>query len=124
MTPSRPLRSAGNAAAAGASVGKVRGLGVIETVIGRIATDLEVVELARLDSPEFAGGDEGAAAHHVQLEPRPRVLRIVPAPPGIRRRRRPLRRFDLSLLAGMAPPIMAHVGSGRAIVRPISRGTV
>jgi hypothetical protein len=54
---------------------------MIETVIGRIATDLEVVELAMLDSPEFAGGDEVAAAHHVQLESRPRVLRIVPAPP-------------------------------------------
>ena len=68
MTPSRTLRSAGSAAAAGASVRKVRGLGVIETVIGRIATDLEVVELAMLDSPEFAGGDEVAVAHHVELE--------------------------------------------------------
>ena len=94
MTPSRPLRLAGSAAAAGASVHKVRGLGVIETAIGRftglvdevtrcIATDLDpaavesadmdsrgmVVELAMLDSPEFAGGDEVAVAHHVELEP-------------------------------------------------------
>jgi hypothetical protein len=67
---------------------------VIETVIGRftgladeimrcMATDLDaaavesadmdsrrmVVELAMLDSPEFAGGDEVAVAHHVGLEP-------------------------------------------------------
>ena len=28
-----------------------------------------VVELAMLDSPEFAGGDEVAVAHHVELEP-------------------------------------------------------
>src|SRR3984893_13517805 len=94
MTPSRPLRLAGSAAAAGASVHKVRGLGVIETAIGRstgvvdevmrcIATDLDpaavesadmdsrgmVVELAMLDSPEFAGGNEVAVAHHVELEP-------------------------------------------------------
>src|SRR5258708_8758283 len=94
MTPSRPLRSAGSAGAACASVLKVRGLGVIETVIGRltdlvdevrrcIATDLDpaaveladmdsrgmVVELAMLDSPEFAGGDEVAVAHHAELEP-------------------------------------------------------
>jgi hypothetical protein len=94
MTPSRPLTSAGSAAAACTSVRKVRGLGVVETVIGRfaglvdevtrcIATDLEpavvesadmdsrgmVVELAMLDSPEFAGGDEVAVAHHVELEP-------------------------------------------------------
>ena len=93
MTRSRLLRSAGSAAAAGASARKVRGLGVVETVIGRfaglvdegmrcIATDLEpaavesadmdsrgmVVELAMLDSPEFAGGDEVAVAHHVELE--------------------------------------------------------
>src|SRR5712675_3266504 len=93
MTRFRPLRSAGSAAAAGASTRKVRGLGVVETVIGRfaglvdegmrcIATDLEpaavesadmdsrgmVVELAMLDSPEFAGGDEVAVAHHVELE--------------------------------------------------------
>src|ERR1700680_325563 len=77
MTPSRPPRSAGSAAAACASVRKVRGPGVIETVIGRftglidevtrcIATDLDpaavesadmdsrgmVVELVMLDSPE------------------------------------------------------------------------
>src|SRR5260370_42282449 len=32
MTPSRPIRSAGSAAAARASVRKVRGLGVIETL--------------------------------------------------------------------------------------------
>src|SRR5258708_712210 len=94
MTPSRPPRLAGSAAAACASVHKVRGLGVIETVIGRftglvdevrrcIATDLDpaavesadmdsrgmVVELAMLGSPEFAGGDEVAVAHHVELEP-------------------------------------------------------
>ena|ERR1700732_353888 len=81
MTPSRSPRPAASAAAACASVRKVRGLGVIETVIGRftglidevrrcIATDLDpaavesadmvsrgmVVELAMLDSPEFAGG--------------------------------------------------------------------
>ena len=93
MTPSRPLRSAGSAAAACASVRKVRGDGVIETVIGRfeglvdevrrcMATDLDlaavestdldsggmVVELAMLDSPEFTGGDEVAVAHHVGLE--------------------------------------------------------
>src|SRR6266851_1229635 len=86
MTPSRPLRSAGSAAAASASVRKVRGLGVIETVIGRFAglvdevmrrieTDLDpaavevadmdsrgmVVELAMLDSPEFAGPSGYAA---------------------------------------------------------------
>jgi len=106
MTPSRPLRSAASAAAACASVRKVRGDGVIETVIGRfeglvdevrrcMATDLDlaavesadldsrgmVVELAMLDSPEFTGGDEVAVAHHVELEPewRLRVLRIVPA---------------------------------------------
>jgi hypothetical protein len=67
---------------------------VIETVIGRltglvdefmrcIATDLDpaavesadmdsrgmVVELAMLDSPEIAGGDEVAVAHHAELEP-------------------------------------------------------
>jgi hypothetical protein len=36
----------------------------------------------------------------------------------------PVARSDLSLLAGMAPPIMAQVGSGRWIVRPISLGTV
>ena len=90
MTPSRPL----SAAAASVSVRKVRGLGVIETAIGRFAglvdevtrrreTDLDpaavesadmdsrgmVVELAMLDSPEFAGGDEVAVAHHVELEP-------------------------------------------------------
>src|ERR1700680_3588641 len=101
MTPSRPL----SAAAASASVRKVRGLGVIETVIGRftglidevmrcIATDLDpaavesadmdsrgmIVELAMLDSPEFAGGDEVAVAHHVELEPewRLRVSRDAP----------------------------------------------
>jgi hypothetical protein len=93
MTRSRPLRSAGSAAAACASARKVRGFGVVETVIGRfaglvdevmrcIATDLEpaavesvdidsrgmVVELAMLDSPEFTGGDEVAVAHHVGLE--------------------------------------------------------
>src|SRR5260370_39683630 len=91
MTPSRPLRSAGIADAARASAPKVRGLGVVETVIGRfaslvdevmrcMATDLAanesadmgsrgmVVELAMLDSPEFAGGDEVAVAHHVELE--------------------------------------------------------
>ena len=93
MTPSRPLRSAASAAAACASVRKVRGDGVIETVIGRfeglvdevrrcMATDLDlaavesadldsrgmVVELAMLDSPEFTGGDEVAVAHHVELE--------------------------------------------------------
>src|SRR6266446_1616931 len=93
MTPSRPLRSAASAAAACASVRKVRGDGVIETVIGRfeglvdevrrcMATDLDlaavesadldsrgmVVELAMLDSPEFTGGDEVAVAHHVGLE--------------------------------------------------------
>jgi hypothetical protein len=28
-----------------------------------------VVELAMLDSPEFAGGDAVAVAHHVALEP-------------------------------------------------------
>ena len=79
MTPSRPLRSAGSAAAACASVRKVRADGVIETVIGRfeglvdevrrcMATDLDlaavesadldsrgmVVELAMLDSPLVA----------------------------------------------------------------------
>ena len=78
MTPSRPLRSAASAAAACASVRKVRGDGVIETVIGRfeglvdevrrcMATDLDlaavesdldsrgmVVELAMLDSPLVA----------------------------------------------------------------------
>ena len=94
MTPSRPLRSAGSAAAAGASVHKVRGLGVIETVVGRltglvdevmrcITTDPDpaavesadmdsrgmVVEWAMLDSPEFVGGDEVVVAHHVELEP-------------------------------------------------------
>src|SRR6266478_8719647 len=94
MTPSRPLRLAASAAAACASVHKARGLGVIETVIGRftglidevmrcIATDLDpaavesadmvsrgmVVELAMLDSPEFAGGDEVVVAHYVDLEP-------------------------------------------------------
>src|SRR5260370_12903052 len=92
MTPSRPLRSAASAAAACASVGKGRGDGVVETVIGRfeglvdevrrcMATDLDlaavesdldsrgmVVELAMLDSPEFTGGDEVAVAHHVGLE--------------------------------------------------------
>src|SRR5258708_38099863 len=93
MTRFRPLRSAGSAAAAGASARKVRGLGVVETVVGRfaglvgeglrcIAYDLEpaavesadmdsrgmVVELAMLDSPEFAGGDEVARAPHVGLE--------------------------------------------------------
>jgi hypothetical protein len=91
---------------------------VVETVIGRIATDLEVVELAMMDSPEFSGRDEAAAAHHVQLEPRPRVLRIVPALPQT------TPRFDLSLSAGMAPPITAHVGSRRWIVRPIAQGAV
>jgi hypothetical protein len=75
-------------------VRKVRGLGVTETASGRfadlvdevrrcIATDLDpaaveladmdsrgmVVELAMLDSPEFAGGDEVAVAHHAELEP-------------------------------------------------------
>src|SRR5260221_14056632 len=93
MTSSRPLTSAGSAAAACAPVRKVCGLGVIETAIGRftglvgevmrcIATDLDpaavesadmdsrgmVVALAMLDSPEFAGGDEVAVAHHVELE--------------------------------------------------------
>src|SRR5260370_4740814 len=93
MTRFRPLRSAGSAAAAGASARKVRGLGVVETVIGRfaglvdevmrcIATDLEpaavesadmdsrgmVVELAMPDSPEFAVGDAVAVAQHVELE--------------------------------------------------------
>src|SRR6266849_9824534 len=93
MTPSRPLRLAASAAAACASVHKARGLGVIETVIGRftglvdevmrcIETDLDpaavesadmdsrgmVLELAMLDSPEFTGGDEVAVAHHVELE--------------------------------------------------------
>src|ERR1700674_3672337 len=93
MTPSRPLRSAGSAAAACASVPKVRGLGVIE-VMRCIATDLDpaavesadmdsrgmIVELAMLDSPEFAGGDEVAVAHHVELEPewRLRVSRDAP----------------------------------------------
>jgi hypothetical protein len=67
---------------------------VIETVIGRftglidevmrsIATDLDpaavesadmvsrgmVVELAMLDSPEFAGGDEVVVARYIDLEP-------------------------------------------------------
>src|SRR5258708_26749965 len=95
MTPSRSLRSA-SAAAACASVRKVRGLGVIETAIGRfkglvdevrrcMATDLDlaavesadldsrgmVVELAMLDSPEFTGGDEVAVAHHVELRMAP-----------------------------------------------------
>ena len=86
MTPSRPLRSAASAAAACASVRKVRGLGaVIARFTGLIdeATDLDpaavesadmvsrgmVVELAMLDSPEFAGGDEVVVAHYVDLEP-------------------------------------------------------
>src|SRR6266849_7049515 len=93
MTPSEPLRLAGSAAAACASVRKVRGLGVVETLIGRfkglvdevrrcMVTDLDlaavesadldsrgmVVELAMLDSPEFVGGDEVVVAHHVELE--------------------------------------------------------
>src|SRR5882762_1296278 len=93
MTPSRSLRSASDAAAC-ASVRKVRGRGVIETVIGRfkglvdevrrcMATDLDlaavesadldsrgmVVELAMLDSPKFTGGDEVAVVHRVELEP-------------------------------------------------------
>jgi acetate kinase len=33
-------------------------------------------------------------------------------------------RFHLSLLAGMAPSIIAHVGSGRWIVGPIALGAV
>src|SRR3979490_2438543 len=78
MTPSRPPRSAGSAAASSASVRKVGGLGVIEAAIGRFAglggevtrcreTDLDpaavesanmdsrgsVLEWAMLDSPEF-----------------------------------------------------------------------
>jgi hypothetical protein len=36
----------------------------------------------------------------------------------------PVAHCDLSLLAGMAPPIIAHVGSGRWVVRPISLGAV
>src|SRR6202171_406901 len=157
MTPSRPIRLAGTAAATGASVHKVRGLGVIETVIGRstgsvdevmrcIATDLDpaavqladmdsrgmVVELAMLDSPDFAGGDEVAVAHHVELDPRLSIrrLHVANACAGLCEHPRScaaadqLRRFDLSLLAGMAPPIMADVGSGRWIVRPISLGAV
>src|SRR6266404_9984244 len=102
MTPSRSLRSA-SAAAAFASVRKVRGLGVIETAIGRfkglvdevrrcMATDLDlaavesadldsrgmVVELAMLDSPEFTSGDEIAVAHcaELELEWRLRVPRV------------------------------------------------
>jgi hypothetical protein len=82
MTPSRPLRSAGSAAAACASVRKVLELGVIERFTGRvdevmrcIETDLDpaavvsadmdsrgmVLELAMLDSPEFAGPSSYAA---------------------------------------------------------------
>ncbi len=93
MTPSRSLRSA-SAAAAFASVRKVRGLGVIETAIGRfkglvdevrrcMATDPDlaavesadldsrgmIVELAMLDSPEFTSGDEIAVAHRAELKP-------------------------------------------------------
>src|SRR5713226_7105387 len=92
MTPSRSLRSA-SAAAACASVRKVRRFGVVETMIGRFkglvdevrrctATDLDlaavesadltsrgmVVELAMLDSPEFTDGDEVGVARHVGLE--------------------------------------------------------
>ena len=157
MTSSRPPRSAGSAAAVCASVHKVSWRGVIETVIGRLtgladeimrcmATDLDpaavesadmdsrrmVVELAMLDSPDFAGGDEVAVAHHVELEPRLSIrrLHVANACAGLCEHPRScaaadqLRRFDLSLLAGMAPPVMAHVGSGRWIVRPISLGTV
>src|SRR6266436_5358929 len=93
MTPSRSLRSA-SAAAACVSVRKVRGLGVIETMIGCfkglgdevrrcMATDPDlaavesadldsrgmVVELAMLDSPEFTSGDEIAVAHRAELKP-------------------------------------------------------
>src|SRR5882672_12604997 len=147
MTPSRSLRSA-SAAAACASVRKVRGLGVIETMIGCfkglgdegmrcIATDLEpaavesadmdsrgmVVELAMLDSPEFAGGDEVAVAHHVELasggSKQPTRAPVSAKHPRSCAAADQLRRFDLSLLAGMAPPIMADIGSGRWIERPI-----
>src|SRR5216683_1100974 len=93
MTPSRPLRSAASAAAACASVRKVRGLGaVIARFTGLIdeATDLDpaavesadmvsrgmVVELAMLDSPEFAGGDEVVVAHYVDLEPALGIRRL------------------------------------------------
>jgi hypothetical protein len=57
--------------------------GLIDEVMRCIATDLDpaavesadmvsrgmVVELAMLDSPEFAGGDEVVVAHYVDLEP-------------------------------------------------------
>src|SRR6267154_4709665 len=153
MTRSRPLRSAGSAAAACASVRKVRGLGVVETVIGRlddvmrcIATDLEpaavesadmdsrgmVVELAMPDSPAFAVGDEVAVAQHVELESARASggFKQRKRAPGLCEHRRScaaadqLRGFDLSLLAGMASSIMAHIGAGRWIVRPIAQGTV
>ena len=117
MTPSRPLSSAGSVAAACASVRKVRGLGVVETVIGRldevgrcIATDLDlaavesagldsrgmVVELAMLDSPEFAGGDAVAVAHHVGQE-------SAWASGGFRQRMRAARRVSANTRV-LAPP--------------------
>jgi hypothetical protein len=93
-----------------------------------------VVELAMLDSPEFTGGNEVAVAHHVGQESAwsIRLLQAANArgAPGLREHPRScaaadrLRGFDLSLLAGMAPSIMAHIGAGRWIVRPISLGTV
>src|SRR3981189_3322954 len=91
-----------------------------------------VVELAMLDSPEFTGGDEVAVAHHVGLESARGIRRLQPANAcaGPCEHLRScaaadqLRGFDLSLLAGMAPSIMAHIGAGRWIVRPVAQDTV
>src|SRR5712671_240248 len=91
-----------------------------------------VVELAMLDPPELTGGDEVAVAHHAELKPALGIRRLQAANAcaGPCEHLRScaaadrLRGFDLSLLAGIAPPIMAHVGAGRWIVRPIAQGAV
>jgi hypothetical protein len=125
-------------------IGRFKGL--VDEVRRCMATDLDlaavesanldsrgmVVELAMLASPEFTGGDEVAVVHRVELEPTWGIRRLQAATraPDLCKHPRfcaaadQLRGFDLSLLAGMAPPIMARVGSGRWIVRPIAQGAV
>src|SRR6266436_2923637 len=89
MTSSRPLTSAGSAAAACAPVRKVCGLGVIETAIGRF-TGL-VGEVMRCIATDL----DPAAVESADMDSRGMVVAL---------------------------PIIAHVGSGRWIVRPISLG--
>src|SRR5258708_24897034 len=87
-----------------------------------------VVELAMLDSPEFAGGDEVAVAQHVELESARGIRRLqaANARAGLCEHPRScaaaehFRGFDLSLLAGIAPALMRPIGAGRPVSRPVS----